>query len=119
MSDNPYLIYFVMQTPMFLGILFAGALCLIRHRGNPRGAVFLGVAILLSLAAYIPSLILMFYPEWIVDLSSTGTNPQYAFYGISLVASLMQGLSWVMIGLAVFARAHHEDVAWDDFSNQT
>lgn len=88
--------------PIGFAWLFALYFCFTRHRENPRGAVFLGIAILLEMTLYTLSYlprILLPQEVW-TDLFSN----QWFFYGTRLLHTLFSTVMWILIAMAVFSR---------------
>ena len=93
--------------PTLLALLFAGFLCLTKGRRNPRGAVLLGGAILVTIVQWGASYGFIFVSTWATDLFPN--NPEYLIYGIQFMTSCLGGLAWVLIALAVFARTPDDE----------
>lgn len=115
MSQNQeYLFYYALQSPLILGTVFAAALCLLRHRENPRGAALLGLAILANLIACAPTLVFRHFPGAFNHLVSLVADQTFASVALLLFTAGLSGLSWVLIGLAVFARGAHTETSSPD-----
>jgi hypothetical protein len=88
--------------PIGLAWCFALYLCFTRHRENPRGAVFLGLAILLELNLYALAYLapLLAGSELMQELLLTSWYQS----GVLVVHSIFSTLIWILVGLAVFPR---------------
>lgn len=109
---------FVMQTPYFLALLIVGMMCIKNYHRNPRGSIFLGLALgltLISLGLWI--LIKSLHIDWARVLGYMQIDwyellgvddPQVPTLGFAFLTGLLHAGSWILIGLAVFARSRHE-----------
>jgi len=91
--------------PQLLAYLVAIIFCFIRRRENPKGAVYLGLAVMISLIST------AFSYGWPFLFSITGSSSlygslQYILVGFHAVTSIS---IWGLIIAAVFARPTHYD----------
>jgi hypothetical protein len=114
--NQEYLIYYALQSPLILGTVFAAALCLIRHRENPRGAALLGLAILANLIACVPTLLMRHFPDISQQLFAFARDSTSGYVTMMLTTTALSGISWCLIGLAVFPRTTDSETVAGDAS---
>jgi hypothetical protein len=93
--------------PTFLGWCFALFFCLLRRRENPKGATFLGLAVLVTFGTLVLSFGWYYFMALMPDLLQTDIA-QYFFIGFRAVCALA---FWILVITAVFARPTHYDYA--------
>lgn len=110
--DWEYLIWMlVYAAPTLIVWCFAIYFCFARRQENPKGAMFLGLAILVQFANSAFSYLL---PYLMMTYSSSGSTAgmgmmSYFGYGIMGLNIGANALMWIFITMAVFARPMHYD----------
>jgi hypothetical protein len=94
-----YVIGFV---PILIVWVVAIAYCFARYRENPKGALFLGMAIAIAFAGRVVAYLLPFF----FHTYGPGSWFILAYSGIQIMS---QVAVWVLITMAVFARPMHYD----------
>lgn len=95
-------LWLISQTvPIALAWIFALYFCFTRHRENPRGAVFLAIAILLN-GVWMVIGILPLFAE--VDKLTELFSTMWFSYTFLTVKMICQTAAWILIALAVFSR---------------
>lgn len=91
------------MSPQLLCYAVAIVFCLIRRRENPKGATFLGLAVLVSLSS---TLLGRLWPFLLGPTAMSGylSYVFMAFFGITAI------VFWSLIIAAVFARTPHYDL---------
>jgi len=103
------------EGPSFLGWCVAIYFCLTRRRDNPQGAVYLGLAVLISFTISVFGYGLFYFEELLMPGFLSYDIFEYLCIGFHAAASI--GF-WVLLIMAVFARPSHYDYsdmrAFDD-----
>ena len=111
-GDWGYLVWMsVYAIPTLIVWSIAIYFCFVRRRENPKGAMFLGLAILVQFASTAFSYLV---PYLMMAYSSSGATAGmgimpylgYAIMGSSIIANVAM---WILITMAVFARPMHYD----------
>ena len=90
----------IYSSPTYVGCLVAVLACFVRRRENPRGATYLGLAVLVTLFA---TTAMLFWPFVIANLD---IHFEWVNYGLLGFHGLISIVFWGLIIAAVFARPH-------------
>lgn len=98
----------VYNTPTLIVWGVAVYLCFSRGRQNPKGVIYLGLAILTQLVASLTPFIysLVFQELETFGATTVTARFRYVTFGISITS---QVLMWILITMAVFTRPKHYD----------
>lgn len=96
--------------PTFLVWCVAIYFCFVRRRENPRGATFLGLAILVAFAQVVFSSLFVYF---LMTHSSSGSDGMkmmpYLGYPMMVGVTVGNAVKWILVTLAVFAQRPHYD----------
>jgi len=99
------------HVPILIAWCIAIVFCFLRRRENPKGTVYLGLAILVQISGSVLWYFLIILNGSYVSTGSSFLSlfSSYAFYIAIAVNTVTFVASWILISMAVFSAPKHSD----------
>lgn len=98
----------VCSAPAFIAMCVALYFCYVRRRENPKGATFLGLAILVAFAQVTLTALVFYFPlVYRSDDAERMATIPFQGFALFMDSTVGNAAKWILVTLAVFARRPH------------